>query len=167
MKARHTKRDTMARVAAEYRALDRVVRRLGARGLREPVPGFGARARIRRERWLAKDALAHIVEWKRQALRGVRREPSDPKLRGLPIDRKNRVLFKRWHRRPVSEVIAYHRAVHRDVVAALRSRPESYFRDPPRSPSWPNDLIGHPRGHRERHLEPLAAARVRRARRTR
>jgi hypothetical protein len=155
MKVRHGKRETLARVIAEYRALDRVVRRLGDRGLREPVPGFGSRARIRRERWLAKDALAHIVEWKRQALRGLRREASDPKLRGLPIDRKNRVLYERWHRRSVAAVVAYHRAVHRDVVAALRSRGESYFREPQRSPSWPNDLIGHPRGHRERHLVPL------------
>lgn len=156
MKIRHTKRKTLARVAAEYRALDRLVRRLGERGLSRPIPKFGARARIRRERWLAKDALAHIVEWKRQALRGVRREPSDPALRGLPIDRKNRVLFARWHRRPARSVIAFHRAVHRDVMAALRARPEEYFRDPPRSPQWPNDLIGHPRGHRERHLERVA-----------
>ena len=156
MKIRHTKRDTLARVVAEYRALDRAVRRLGERGLREPVPGFGARARIRRERWLAKDALAHIVEWKRQALRGLRHEPSDPTLRGLPIDRKNRLLYERWHRRSVAAVVAYHREVHREVVAALRSRREEFFREPPRSPSWPNDLIGHPRGHRERHLEALA-----------
>jgi hypothetical protein len=161
VKIRHSKRETLARVVAEYRALDRVVRRLGEHGLREPVPGFGARARIRRERWLAKDALAHIVEWKRQALRALRHEASDLKLRGLPIDRKNRLLFERWHRRPARAVIGYHRAVHRDVVAALRSRPGSYFRDPPRSPNWPNDLIGHARGHRERHLEPLASLRRR------
>ena len=153
VKQRHTKRDTIARVQAEYRALDRVVSRLGEGGLREVVPGFGARARIKRERWLAKDALAHIVEWKRQALRGIRREASDPRLRGLPIDRKNRVLYERWHRRPASAVIAYHRAVHREILEALRARPEAYYRDPPRSPYWPNDLIGHARGHRVRHLE--------------
>ena len=152
-KVRHTKLETIARVEAEYRALDRVVRRLGDRGLRSAVPGFGARARIRRERWLAKDALAHIVEWKRQALRGVRREASDAELRGLPIDRKNRILYERWHRRPAAAVVAYHRSVHRDILRALRAKPDEYFRDPPRSPQWPNDLIGHARGHRERHLE--------------
>jgi hypothetical protein len=136
------------------------------------VPGFGARARIPRESWLGKDALAHILEWKRQALRGVRREPSDPELRGLPIDRKNRVLYARWHRRPPSAVIAYHRSLHREIVSALRAKPDEYFRDPPRSPMWPNDLIGHARAHRERHLERLldgvhASARSRSDRRSR
>jgi len=158
VKVRHTKRETIARVQAEYRALDRVVRKLGETGLRRPVPGFGARARIARERWLGKDALAHIVEWKRQALRGVRREASDAALRGQPIDRKNRILYERWHDRPARAVVAYHRSVHRDIVRALRAKPDEYFRDPPRSPQWPNDLIGHARGHRERHLERVVGA---------
>lgn len=153
-KVRHTRRATIARVEAEYRALDRVVRRLGAVGLARPVPGFGERARIRREMWTKKDALAHIVEWKRHQVRGLRRERSDPELRGLPIERKNRVLYDRWRRRSVREVIAYHRAVHRDVRAALRALPEGYFSKPARSPIWPNDLVGHAAGHRRRHLEP-------------
>ena len=50
-------------------------------------------------------------------------------------------------------MIAYHRAVHREILEALSARPEAYYRDPPRSPYWPNDLIGHARGHRVRHLE--------------
>src|SRR6266850_8482145 len=95
----HNKRDTTRRVEAEYRALDRVVKRLGTKGLEAEVPGFGARARIKRERWLRKDALAHIVEWKRQALRALRKEASDQELRGLPIDRKNRRLYERWRGR--------------------------------------------------------------------
>lgn len=151
-KVTHTKRRTMARVSAEYRALDRVVRSLGARGLERPIPGFGSRARISRELWTGKDALAHIVEWKRQALRALRHERSDPELRGLPIDRKNRVLYERWHRRPARDVIAYHRAVHRDVMAALRALPEEHFAKR-RSPYWPGDLLGHAAGHRTRHLE--------------
>jgi hypothetical protein len=158
---RHTKRGTIANVAAEYRALDRAVRRLGTRGLERDIPGFGARARIKRERWLAKDALAHVVEWKRQALRALRKESSDPELRGLPIDRKNRRLYERWHRRPARDVVAYHRAVHRDVMKALRALPEEYFAKR-RSPFWPGDLRGHSAGHRQRHLE--AIERQRRAR---
>lgn len=150
----HTKRDTIRRVSAEFRALDRVVRRIGNAGLERPVPGFGARARIRRERWTGKDALAHIVEWKRQALRALRHEASDPRLRGLSIERKNRVLYERWHRRPARDIAAYHRAVGRDVAAALRVLPEAYFAKR-RSPYWPNDLVGHAEGHRRRHLERL------------
>jgi hypothetical protein len=155
VKIAHNKRETMARVTAEYRALNRTVLRLGERGLGRPIPGFGARARIARERWLAKDALAHIVEWKRHALRALRKERSDPDLRGLPIDRKNRLLYERWHHRPTRAVLAYHRSVQRDIVKALRALPESYFKAPPRSPLWPNDLVGHSRAHRERHLEAL------------
>jgi len=152
-KIHHTKRGTIARVEAEYQALDRAVRRLGRTGLARPIPGFGARARIRRERWRARDALAHIVEWKRQVLRGLRTEGSDPKLRGLTIDRKNRVLYERWRRTPVADVVAFHRQVHRETIAALRAKPEQYFREPPRSRFWPNDLLGHSKAHRERHLE--------------
>lgn len=153
-KVAHTKRRTIASVAAEYRSLDQVVRSLGTSGLEQAIPGFGARARIARERWTAKDALAHIVEWKRQALRALRREASDPELRGLPIDRKNRVLYERWHRRPARDVVAYHRAVQREITAALRALPETYFARR-RSPHWPGDLLGHAAGQRRRHLEPL------------
>lgn len=163
----HTKRRTIARVASEYRALDRVVRRLGSRGLEEPIPGFGARARIRRERWARKDALAHIVEWKRQQLRALRRERSDPELHGLPIDRKNRVLYERWQGRPARAVLAYHRGVQRDIIAALRALPDAYFARR-RSPIWPNDLVGHSAEHRRRHLETpgTSGATLRRERRT-
>lgn len=151
---RHTRRRTISRVEAEYLALDRVVRRLGSR-LNEGVPNFGARARIKRERWTGKDALAHIVAWKQHQLRTLRHETHDATLRGKPIDVQNRILYTRWHRRMVRDVVAYHRSVHRDVIAALRARPESYFADPPRSPLWPNDLVSHAAGHRERHLEAL------------
>lgn len=158
-KIRHTQRATISRVEREYRALDRVVRRLGQR-LAAEVPGFGARARIKRERWTGKDALAHIVAWKHHQLRTLRRERHDTTIRGKPIAVQNRILYRRWHRRSVREVVAYHRSVHRDVVAALRARPESYFNDPPRSPIWPNDLVGHAAEHRQRHLEVLLDGRA-------
>ena len=148
----HNKRETIARVEKEYRALDAVVRRLGTRGLNEDVPGFGARARIRRERWTRKDALAHIVEWRRQALRALRKESSDPDLVGLPIERKNRRLYDRWHSRSAREVVAYHRKIHRETMTAMRRLPDEYFRRR-LSPIWPNDLIGHSAEHRRRHLE--------------
>lgn len=152
-KIRHTKHQVLVRVEAEYRALDTDVRRLGTRALDAPVQGFGAHARIPRERWTNKDALAHIVEWKRQALRRLRHEAPDPELRGLTIARKNRILYERWHRQTASAVVAYHRKVHGDVIAALNALPEAYFRGTPRSPSWPNELVGHSAAHRLRHLE--------------
>ena len=148
----HNKRETMARVEMEYRALDRVVRRLGTRGLNEDVPGFGARARIRRERWTRKDALAHIVEWRRNALRALRKDVSDPELKGLRIDQQNRKLYERWHSRPARAVVAYHRKIHKEVMTAMRRLPDQYFRKR-LSPIWPNDLVGHSAEHRRRHLE--------------
>jgi hypothetical protein len=148
----HNKRETTLRVEKEYRALDRAVRRHGAKGLEEPVPGFGARARIKRERWLRKDALAHIVEWKRQQLRALRKEGSDPELVGLPLHETNRVFFKKWHDRPARDVIAYHRKVGREIRAAMRALGNEYYAKRV-SPQWPNDLVGHSTVHRERHLE--------------
>lgn len=95
-KVRHTKESALGRVEAEFQALDRVVRRLRPADFRRPAPGFGERARIARERWTAKDALAHILE--------------------------------------------------------------EFFTGTPRSPLWPNDLVGHSAGHRRRHLEPVRKA---------
>jgi hypothetical protein len=148
----HNKRETMARVEKEYRALDAVVRRLRSKGLEEPVPGFGARARIDREKWTRKDALAHIVEWRRNALRALRKDGSDAELKGLRIDRQNRVLYERWHSRPARDVVAYHRKIHKETIAAMRRLPDEYFQKR-FSPMWPNDLIGHSAEHRRRHLE--------------
>ncbi len=148
----HNKRETLARVTREYRALDRAVRGLGAKGLAADVPGFGSRARIKRERWTRKDALAHIVEWKRQQLRALLKQPSPPELRGLRLDQKNRLFYERWRPRSAREVVAFHRAVGREVERAMRALPPAYFAKR-YSPLWPNDLIGHSAEHRARHLE--------------
>ena len=148
----HDKRDTIARVEAEYRALDRAVRRLGTKGLEAEVPGFGARARIKRERWKRKDALAHIVEWKRQQLRALSKEPSDPKLRAMRLHEKNRYFFTKWHRRSAREVIAYHREVGQKIRRAMRALGPAYYAKR-FSPIWPNDLVGHSTEHRRKHLE--------------
>jgi hypothetical protein len=149
--ALHNKRETTLRVEKEYRALDRAVRRHGTKGLEEPVPGFGARARIKRERWLRKDALAHIVEWKRQQLRALRKERSDPELAGMRLHEKNRFFFTKWHDRPARDVVAYHRKVGREIRAALHALGSEYFAKRV-SPLWPNDLVGHSAEHRRRHL---------------
>ena len=148
----HNKRETIARVEREYRALDRIVKQLGSRGLEAPIPGFGARARIKREVWLRKDALAHIVEWKRQQLRALRKDPSDAALRGMKLDQRNRHFFEKWHARPARAVVAYHRTVGREIRDAMRALGNEYYAKRV-SPLWPNDLIGHSAEHRRRHLE--------------
>ena len=148
----HNKRETIARVEREYRALDAAVRRLGTKGLEEPVPGFGSRARIKRELRLRKDALAHIVEWKREQLRALRKEHSDPELAGMRLHEKNKFFFERWHARPARDVVAYHRSVGREIKKAMATLGTEYFAKRV-SPQWPNDLVGHAAEHRKRHLE--------------
>lgn len=151
-KVAHTRQSVLRRVEAEDRALDRAVRSLSREGLDRPVPGFGARARLPRERWTYKDALAHILAWKEWQVRALKRVPQDPAMRGLPIDRKNRLIYERWHGRPATALIAWHRRLHREAVSALRALPKEAFAAK-RSPYWPNDLIGHSAEHRRRHLE--------------
>ena len=96
---RHTRASVLRRIEAEYRDLDRAVRAISREGLDLPVPGFGARARIRRERWTYKDALAHILAWKRWQIDALLHAPPDPKLRGLTVSAKNRMVYELWHRR--------------------------------------------------------------------
>src|SRR5579859_2839804 len=135
----HTRRSVIERVNAEYDALDRAVRALSRVGLDTAVPGFGRRARIRRERWTYKDALAHILAWKRWQIDALRRAPQDPRMRGLPIDRKNRLIYEHWHDRPARDVVAWLRSLHGEIVRILRALPPEVF-TAKRSPSWPNDL---------------------------
>jgi uncharacterized damage-inducible protein DinB len=138
-------------VEEEYRALDRAVRRLTPAALRRP-----AFARARREAWTVKDALAHIVAWKLFTVLSFRREPRPQELRGLEVPEANAKLYREWRRRSSRDVIAAHRAVHREALAALRALPGELFQRP-RSPQWPFDLIGHSAEHRRRHIEPQLA----------
>lgn len=149
---RHTRASVIKRVDDEYRALDRAVRALSRDGLDRPVPGFGQRARIRRERWTYKDALAHVLAWKEWQIRALQRRPQDPQTRGLTLEQKNRLIWRRWHRRSPKVVVAWHRRLQREIDRVLRELPASVFVTK-RSAYWPNDLIGHSAEHRRRHLE--------------
>lgn len=149
---RHTRATVMRRVDDEYRSLDRAVRSLARDGLDRPVPGFGRRARIRRERWTYKDALAHILAWKQWQIEALQGVPRDPAVRDLTIDRKNRRIYEQWHDRPARDVVAWHRRLHRQIMRGLQALPAQAFATR-RSPYWPNDLIGHSVEHRKRHLE--------------
>jgi len=151
---RHTKETVLGRVRDEYRALDRVVRRLGPADFARPA--FGERARLR---FSVKDVLAHITAWKwsaERSLAGARgpRRPVDPPKLGT-IGEINAALYRRSHRRPASAVVADHRAAQRALVRAIRSRPDAFFSERERSPQWPFDAVGHSAEHRIKHLEPL------------
>lgn len=159
-----------ARVEAEHRALEGVLRRLGTAGLRRPV--FTSEAR---ESWNAKDVLAHVTAWKWGVYRAMWRHlppaartvTPPPRPEGQGVMQRNAAIWRSWHRRPAREVVADHRACHAALLRALSALPDEFFAGRDRSPQWPFDAVGHVAEHRRRHLEPLLARRPRRARRAR
>ena len=149
---RHTRRDVIARTRREFAALDRLVSRLRAADWRRPVPRPPGR-----DPWTVKDALAHIVYWKEHTTRVIRGEGRLPEMRGLDVNQINRVIFRRWRRRPPREVVAWHRRVHADVLRALARTPEEWFGRREHSPGWPLDFDGHSAGHRAKDMEAALA----------
>jgi len=115
-----------------------------------------------------KDALAHIVYWKEHSARVFRGERRLPEMRGLDVNQINRLVYRRWRRRRPSELLAWHRRVHADVVKALARNPEEWFGRRQRSPQWPLDFDGHSTAHRMNDIEAvlpgLSASRRRRSR---
>jgi len=149
---KHTRGSVIRRVEDEYHALDRAVRALTRAGLDRPVPGFGARARIRRERWTYKDTLTHVLFWKQWQMETIARRPHAEKPRGLTVHDENRWIYERSRGRSARAVIAWHRRLHREVLETLRAAPSATFTSK-RSDQWPYDLDGHSAAHRKRHLE--------------
>jgi hypothetical protein len=100
-----------------------------------------------------KDALAHITHWKADVVRKIRKQPIPAEERGLNIKDGNRLVYERWRGRSPREVLAWHRQVQKDVLAALHDAPESWFGDRKRRPEWPFDLDGHSGCHRVKDIE--------------
>jgi hypothetical protein len=153
---RHTKKEVLARTRREFATLDRLVARLrrGDWSRRVPRPPT-------RDPWTVKDALAHIVYWKAHSARVFRGERRLPEMRGLDVEQINQLVYRRWRRRGPSELVAWHRLVHREVLQALARNPEAWFGRRERSAQWPLDFDGHSAGHRVNDIEAaLAAGRV-------
>jgi hypothetical protein len=145
---RHTRESVIARTRREFARLDRLVRRLGPADWRRRVPRPPTR-----EPWTVKDALAHIVYWKAHTARVLRGEGRPPEFRGLDVEQINRLVHRRWRRRRPAEVVAWHRAVHADVLRTLRTVPAEGFGRRARSAAWPADLDGHSAAHRRKDIE--------------
>jgi hypothetical protein len=150
---RHTKKEVVARTRREFTTLDRLVARLSPADWRRRVPRPPAR-----DPWTVKDALAHIVYWKEHSARVFRGERRLPEMRGLDVNRINRVIYRHWRRRRPAELLAWHRRVHADVLKTLARNPEAWFRGRQRSPQWPLDFDGHSAGHRVSDIEAALAA---------
>jgi hypothetical protein len=106
-----------------------------------------------------KDALAHITHWKANMARSIRKQPVPPEERGLAITEGNRLIYLRWRDRSPQEVLAWHRRVQEDVLAALSEAPDEWFSGKERTPQWPFDLDGHSTAHRVKDIERALADR--------
>jgi hypothetical protein len=145
---RHTRAEVIRRTIREFELLDRLVARLKAdqwkRRLLRPET---------RDPWTVKDALAHITHWKANTARVIRKQPVPPEERGLNVDDGNRLIYLRWRKRSSKEVLAWHRQVQADLLAALRGAPAEWFSRKDRGPDWPFDLDGHSAYHRVKDIE--------------
>jgi uncharacterized protein (TIGR03083 family) len=140
---RHTRAEVIKRATREFKALDRLVAKLTPAQWKRLVPRPETK-----DPWTVKDVLAHITYWKEGvalSARGQRRPGVESK---LGITARNRLIHKRWRARTAKEVLAWHRQVHKDLLAALREAPTAWFARPSRSASWPFDLDGHSAEHR-------------------
>ncbi|MGH9202612.1 MAG: maleylpyruvate isomerase N-terminal domain-containing protein [Vicinamibacterales bacterium] len=145
---RHTRKEVIARTRREFAQLDRLVARLRPAEWNRRLPRPPTR-----DPWTVKDALAHIVYWKEHTARVIRGERRLPEMRGLDVNQINRVIYERWrHRRP-SEVLAWHRRVHDEVLKTLARTPDEWFGRRARSPQWPADFDGHSAAHRVKDIE--------------
>ena len=145
---RHKREEVIQRTVQEFELLDRLVAHLTDDEWNRPVPRPESK-----DPWTGKDALAHITHWKADVARSARRQRIPPEERELNITDGNRLVYERWRERTPREVLAYHRKVQRDVLAALREAPEAWFSGRERGAGWPGDLVGHSTDHRVKDIE--------------
>ncbi len=145
---RHTRKEVIKRTIREFERLDRLVSNLTAedwnRLLTRPET---------KDPWTVKDTLAHITHWKADMVRKVKKQPVPVEEKGLSVTDGNHLIYERWRDRSPQEVLAWHRQVQDDVLAALQDAPEEWFSDTERRPEWPFDLVGHSSNHRVKDIE--------------
>ena len=140
--------EMLALAQREFEALDALLARLRPEDWSRPVPRPETR-----DPWTVKDAVAHVVFWKQSTARYIRGERRPPEDKGLNGTELNHRVYLRWRGRTPAEIMTWHRAVHEEVLAALKARPESYFSGRKRTPGWLGDLHSHSAGHRHRDIE--------------
>jgi hypothetical protein len=152
---RHTREEVIERTIREFELLDHLVASLTHEDWQQLLPRSETK-----EPWNVKDALAHITHWKADVIRSIKGQRRPPEERGLGINDGNHLIYMRWRDRSPQEVLAWHRQVHGDVLAALREAPEAWFSRRERKPEWPFDLDGHSTYHRVKDIERALADRT-------
>lgn len=145
---RHTRKEVIQRTIQEFERLDHLVSNLAEADWGRLLPRPETR-----DPWTVKDALAHITHWKADTLRKIRRQPIPAEEKGLNWTDGNRLIYERWRDRSPQEILAWHRQVQQDVLAALQNAPEGWFSGRERRPEWPYDLVAHSSYHREKDIE--------------
>jgi hypothetical protein len=145
---RHNRDQVIERVIREFRALDRLVASLTSEDWKRRLPRPETK-----DPWTVKDALAHITHWKADVLRSIRRQRRPPAERGLSENDSNHLIYVRYRSRSPQDVLAWHRQVQRELLAALRDAPDEWFSGKEHRPEWPFDLDGHSAYHRLKDIE--------------
>ena len=145
---RHTREEVITRTIREFERLDHLVSNLSD----EEWNRYLARPETK-DPWTVKDALAHITHWKADTIRKIKKQPIPVEEKGLNWTDGNRLIYARWRERSPQEVLAWHRQVQADALAALRATPEAWFSNRERRPEWPFDLDGHSSYHRVNDIE--------------
>ena len=151
---RHNREEVIERENREYALLDQLVAGLTDEEWARPVPRPETK-----DPWTVKDSLAHITHWKAGVARSARKQPMPAEERGLNTTDGNELVYLRWRDRSPREVLAWHKEVHADLLAALREAPDEWFSGRERKPEWPYDLDGHSADHRVKDIEAALAAR--------
>lgn len=144
---RHDRDEVIQRTVKEFELLDRLVANLTDEEWHRLLPRSESK-----DPWTVKDALAHITHWKADVARSARRQPRPIETK-LSINQGNHLVYLQWHNRSPKDVLAWHRQVHNDVLAALQEAPEKWFNGKEREPDWPGDLDGHSAYHRVQDIE--------------
>lgn len=145
---RHTREEVIQRTVEEFERLDHLVANLTEEEWNRAL----ARSETK-DPWTVKDALAHITHWKADTVRKIRKQPIPAEEKGLNWTDGNHLIYVRWRDRSPQEVLAWHRQVQADALAALRTVPEAWFGNRERRPEWPFDLDGHSSYHRINDIE--------------
>ena len=145
---RHTREEVIQRIVLEFERLDQLVHDLIDEQWQRPL----ARPETK-DPWTVKDALAHITHWKADAVRKIKKQPIPPEEKGLNWTDGNHLIYERWRERSPQEVLAWHRQVQADALAALQAAPATWFSARERRPDWPFDLDGHSNYHRVNDIE--------------
>lgn len=117
-----------------------------------PIQGISPRAGLQMDQYFAAESWRELessdktmIKWDERTRRRHGR---------------NHLVYVRWRDEPPTEVLAWHRAVHRYVIAALKSAPNSYFdgKTTDRSLILSNDALGALGSHVDTHLRDIRSA---------